>query len=314
MSSAPLLTGNINDIGQFAKLRGAARNNDPQALKAAARQFEALFTQQLLKTVRESKIGDDMLGSEQTEFYQGMFDQQMAQKLSEGRGLGIADLLVRQLQGAQAAKAKDAVTAVTADKFNPLALKPAAGLKLLDSSSRSIKSIGTPPSDASASLKFVSEMLPHAQAAARELGIPARVLVAQAALETGWGKHQIKNADGSSSYNFFGIKADVSWTGNRVDKTTVEYENGSPLKRVAAFRSYASAEEAFKDYVGFLKTHPRYSVALNHGGDASRFAHGLQKAGYATDPAYAAKIGKIASGRLMTLALASTAGVGSVSA
>ena len=312
MATTPFINSNINDFGQFAKLRGAARNNDPQALKAAARQFEALFTQQLLKTVRQAKIGDDMMGGEQTEFYQGMFDQQMAQKLSEGRGLGIADLLVRQLQGAQATKAADAAEA--AQKLKPLTLKPATELKPLDSAVRSIKTTGTPPSDATASLNFVSEMLPHAEAAARELGIPARVLVAQAALETGWGKHQIKNSDGTSSYNFFGIKADAGWNGSRVNKTTVEYENGSPQKQVAAFRSYASAEEAFKDYVDFLRTQPRYAVALDHGGDASRFAHGLQKAGYATDPAYAAKIGKIASGRLMTLALATASGSGPVSA
>lgn len=296
MSTQPLIN-NVNDMGQFAQLRDAARNNDPQALKTAARQFEAMFTQQLLKTARESKIGDDLMGGQQTEFYQGMFDQQIAQKMSEGRGLGIADLLVRQLQGKQVTHASPVSKADAINHFKPLVFHPKTELS---------PPAGLPKSnDSSKSLDFVSTMLPHAEAAARELGVPAKVLVAQAALETGWGKHQIKNADGSPSYNFFGIKADAAWKGDSVSKTTVEYEDGSPRKQAAHFRSYASPEEAFKDYVGFLKTQPRYAQALNHGGDATRFAHGLQKAGYATDPAYADKISKIASGRLMTLAMTS---------
>jgi flagellar protein FlgJ len=181
MSTQPLIN-NVNDMGQFTQLRSAARNNDPEALKTAARQFEALFTQQLLKTARESKIGDDLMGGQQTEFYQGMFDQQIAQKMSEGRGLGIADLLVRQLQGKQSMNASPVTKADAINHFKPLVFHPKNELN--------------PPAelpkseDTAKSLDFVSTMLPHAEAAARELGVPAKVLVAQAALETGWGRHQ----------------------------------------------------------------------------------------------------------------------------
>lgn len=299
MAMQPLVP-NVNDFGQFAQMRSAARNNDPNALHEAARQFEALFTQQLLKSAREARIGDDMMGSQQTEFYQGMFDQQMAQKLSEGRGLGIADLLVRQLQGKQAATAPAAALKAYLPSMMPLVENPPVAKSL------SMDKVVAAPGAPSSSIGFVSRMLPHAEAAARELGIPARALVAQAALETGWGKHQIKNQDGTPSYNFFGIKADASWKGPSVSKTTVEYEAGTPRTERAQFRSYASPEAAFSDYVRFLKTQPRYAKALDHGGDMTHFVHGLQKAGYATDPTYADKISRIASGRLMTLALASS--------
>lgn len=303
MTTQPIIP-NVNDFDQFAKLRGAARNHDPQAMRAAARQFEALFTQQLLKSAREAKVGDDLMGGQQTEFYQSMFDQQIAQQLSAGNGLGIADLLVRQLLGKQAEPMP--ANKEAAQVFKPLMLRPATELSTPVIPKSEIRPTVAASPEAAKSIDFVSRMLPHAEAAARDLGIPAHALVAQAALETGWGKHQIRNADGSSSYNFFGIKADASWKGRSVEKTTVEFEDGSPRQQRAQFRSYASAEEAFRDYVGFLKTQPRYAQALNHGGDVSRFARGLQTAGYATDPAYADKISRIASGRLMTLALASS--------
>ncbi|HWU68597.1 MAG TPA: flagellar assembly peptidoglycan hydrolase FlgJ [Stenotrophobium sp.] len=151
---------------------------------------------------------------------------------------------------------------------------------------------------------FIRSLLPQAQAAARELGVPARVLVAQAALETGWGRHMIRNPDGSPSYNFFGIKAGRHWQGDKVSKPTTEYHGSQPAREVAQFRSYESPAAAFKDYVKFLKGNPRYAAALNHGGDAGHFTRGLQQAGYATDPAYAEKIRRISTGPTMRLALA----------
>jgi flagellar protein FlgJ len=155
-------------------------------------------------------------------------------------------------------------------------------------------------------VEFIRNLLPQAEAAAKELGISAKTLVAQAALETGWGKHQIKNADGTPSYNFFGIKAHGQWNGASVSKTTQEYSGGTAHAEVAAFRSYSSPAEAFNDYVKFIKSNPRYANALQHGGDGHRYAEGLQRAGYATDPAYAQKIGKISSGPLMTAALSTS--------
>jgi flagellar protein FlgJ len=305
---------NINDLGQYTGLRAAARANDPQALRAAARQFESLFTQQLLKTMRQAKIGDDVMGSEQTEFYQGMFDQQLSNQLSQGRGLGIADLLVRQLQQANMGKPAEAPAAKGASAgsaeipFIPLtpaapAIKPLVISALQPAPVAAHAKITHAPAPQS----FLKSLLPHAVAAAHKLGIPVQTLMAQAALETGWGKHQIHNADGTPSYNFFGIKASKGWQGASVHKTTLEYEKGSPKSQVAAFRSYSSPQAALNDYVKFIQAHPRYADALRHGGDGNRYAEGLQKAGYATDPAYAEKIKKIAGGPLMTLAMASTA-------
>jgi len=318
----PVNTENVNDMGQFAGLRAAARQQDPAALKAAARQFEALFTQQLFKSMRAAKVGDDLMGSEQGSMYQDMFDQQMAQHLSQGRGLGIADLLVRQLQHSKANKSDATNTSTSSlgassnvQRALPTSTvqAPLRGLSATDAAklsristandgSRALLSDSLPP------VQFIKNLLPHAEAAAKELGIPAQTLVAQAALETGWGKHQMKNADGTPSYNFFGIKAGSNWSGDKVTKHTTEYVQGSAQTQVAAFRSYSSPAEAFKDYVSFIKSNPRYAAALQHGGDGGSYADGLQKAGYATDPAYAHKIRQIAGGPLMTAATASSSG------
>lgn len=151
----------------------------------------------------------------------------------------------------------------------------------------------------------MSSILPHAQKAAAELGVPARAIAAQAALETGWGRHVMKNADGSSSFNLFGIKADASWKGARTTQDTTEYSGGVKLSESAQFRSYASLDEAFADYARFLKSNPRYAQALTQR-DSAGFASGLQQAGYATDPAYARKIMHIAEGERMQLALANS--------
>jgi len=308
----PVNTDNVNDMGQFMRLRSQARAQDPAALKAAARQFEALFTQQLFKSMRAAKVGDDLMGSDQGAIYQDMFDQQMAQHLSQGRGLGIADLLVRQLQQSKLAQggalpttasigANGAVQRPLTQFGGPAPMRP-----LSTADATEVNHSSAPLSDSLPPVQFIKNLLPHAEAAAKELGIPARTLVAQAALETGWGKHQMKNADGTPSYNFFGIKADPSWNGDRLSKHTTEYVDGSAQTQVAAFRSYSSPAEAFKDYVAFIKSNPRYADALRHGGDGGRYAEGLQKAGYATDPAYAQKIKKIAGGPLMTVAMTST--------
>ena len=279
MSAAPL--NGMSDMGGLASLRLSAKRNDPEALRAAAKQFESLFTQMMLKSARAASLGDDLLGSDQTEFYQDMFDQQVAQQLSAGKGLGIADLLIRQLQATSAATPTPAPAPVTAGS----AARVTAGERVADAQS------------------FIQQLLPHAQKAADELGVPARVLVAQAALETGWGQRVLRNADGSSSHNLFGIKADAGWQGARTRQLTHEFVNGAKQSESADFRSYASLDEGFADYARFLKTQPRYREALAQV-DGASFVQGLQKAGYATDPGYAGKILKIAHGERMQLALA----------
>lgn len=287
----PLSTNSVTDFGQYAKLRADARAQSPEALKTAAKQFEAMFTQMLLKTAHGEDSSGDLLGGSESNVYRDLYDQQMAMHMASGRGLGIADMLVRQLQ----AKAPTGPGAVDGQGI-PLAA-PAKAMPL-NTSSMSI------PKSADA---FVDALQPHAERAARELGVPANVIVAQAVLETGWGKHQVRNADGSVSNNLFGIKADPSWTGAKASARTQEFSNGKAQTESAQFRSYASIGEAVDDYVKFVKSNPRYAEALRHGGDGGHYLQGLQKAGYATDPAYAQKIARIAYGRTMQTALATPA-------
>ncbi len=283
-------TDTVTDFGQFAGLRNDARQQTPEALRRTAQQFEALLTQQMLKSMRAASLGDDVLGGEQTAFYTEMFDQQLAVHMSSGKGLGLADMLVRQLRGGAGPAAASPVDSTQRASVSP-APRAAAG---------AIQSLG----DTQTPEDFVRAVQPHAEVAAAELGVPARVLIAQAALETGWGRHAMRTDEGGSANNLFGIKADRRWSGDAVNRATTEYENGSQQKTRADFRSYDSVAASFADYTRFLKTNPRYADALRHNGDAQHFVQGLQKAGYATDPGYADKIMKIANGRTLNGALA----------
>lgn len=272
-------TAAVTDFGEYAGLRAAAQHNDPKALRQAAQQFEALLTQQLLKTSRASKLGDDLTGA-QGDFYNDLFDQQMALHLSAGKGLGLADMLVRQLGG------------LTPGQTPPTqALPPASASGSHAGSDGALQGSGTPAKTAQA---FVDAVRPHAEEAAAELGVPARALIAQAALETGWGQHMAR-------HNLFGVKAQVGWSGDSASHVTTEYRGGQAVSETAQFRGYDSVGASFKDYVQFLKNNPRYTEALRSG-SVQGFAQGLQKAGYATDPHYAQKLMKVAYGVQMASA------------
>jgi flagellar protein FlgJ len=292
---------NALDLGQLQSLRTSVRANDDTALRKSAQQFEALFTQMMLKSMRDALPGDTTLG-EQGDFYQGMYDQQLSLSLSSGKGMGLADLLVQQLTQARAAT----VGSADATKL-PVSVTAAAAATSMGTN-KSTAAIETtaattdadwPPSDAQA---FIDKIRPHAEKAAQALGVPARAIMAQAALETGWGQHVARDADGKASYNLFGIKANKSWSGERVQTATQEFRDGASRSEQAAFRSYDSLEASFDDYVSFLKDNPRYLDALR-ADSVQGFAQGLQKAGYATDPSYAGKIVGVAYGRNMSAAL-----------
>ncbi len=246
--------------------------------------------------MRAASLGDDVLGGEQTAFYTEMFDQQLAAHLSSGKGLGLADLLVRQLRGTPAATVDGAVEKAGAAASQGSRSAAVSASPLGSNMAVHAGSAITPAA-------FVRAIQPHAEAAAAELGVPARVLIAQAALETGWGKHAMRGADGQSAHNLFGIKADRRWQGESVNHATSEYEDGTMQRTRADFRAYDSVAESFADYTRFLKSNPRYADALRHNGDARHFVQGLQQAGYATDPGYADKIMKIANGRTLNAAL-----------
>lgn len=266
------------DFNQLAALRTAAKRNDPQALHKAAQQFEALFTEMLLKSSDQTRFGDDLTG-QQGEFYKDLYNQQMALHLSSGKGLGLADMLVRQLNG-----------------LHPASTPPTHALPPSSATGTSSDAAKWQPKSAQ---DFIDAIRPHAEKAAAELGVPARALIAQAALETGWGQHMAKQKDGSSGLNLFGVKAQGSWTGASRNQQTSEYENGQLTSTRADFRSYGSIGAAFDDYVKVLKSNPRYAEALRSG-DVHGFAQALQKAGYATDPHYAQKLVKVAYGAQMS--------------
>lgn len=267
--SAP---SNINFFADFqglAALKNDAKGQAPTALKEAARQFESLFTQMLLKSMREANKGfgeDSMFGSDQADMYQDMFDDQIAMQLSKGKGLGLADMLIKQLAGTPAAQE-------SSETPKPQASGPIT-------SSRD---------------DFLRTLRPHAEQAARELGVDPNALLAQAALETGWGRSVPCNAQGECSFNLFGIKAGSQWSGATVNVPTLEFEEGIPVRKVERFRAYDSPADSFRDYAALIRDSSRYANARGVGDNVEAFATALQQGGYATDPHYAQKIAAVAS-------------------
>lgn len=293
------------DTNGLGDLKKSAKAGSPDALKGAATQFESMFINMMMKSMRDATPQDGMMDSQETKTFTTMLDQQMSQKLAK-RGIGLADVLVRQLttQQSGAALAKDmqsgalgigseqgAGQGVTRLKLDAdsMATDRAAAASGITGSARSTSSAGKPAHVRA----FQDKLADAAEEAEKSTGVPAKFMMGQAALETGWGKRVIRNQDGSSSNNLFGIKAGPGWKGKVATAVTTEYVNGKPHTRVEKFRSYASHADAFKDYAKMLSNNPRYEKVLAHGGDASTFAHGLQRAGYATDPQYAAKLSRI---------------------
>ena len=263
-------TGLASDTSALAALRTQAANDPKAAIRAAAKQFEAMFMQQLLKSMRESSMASGMLENSGTQMGTEMLDSQYANKMA-GLPNGLADVIARQLERQ--------VTGTRA----PAAALPSAG------------AAGAPAGTAMSPSQeeFVRAHQPSAQAASEQSGIPASFMVAQAAHESGWGRHEIRNADGSSSHNLFGIKAGPGWTGKVAQVTTTEVVDGQPRKVVANFRAYGSYAESFQDFAQLMKDNPRYAKVMAAGGSAQGYAQGLQSAGYATDPAYAEKLTRV---------------------
>lgn len=292
-------------------LKLAMKQDPANSIKAVAKQFEGMFLNILMRGMR-SGGGNSLLDNGETKLYTELLDQQFAQKIAEGRGLGLADALVQQITHSQAqalpspdapAQALPLKKTDTPKAFSqglpgaaptPLPLRRDEPPRALPLPAPLHGSTTTPASPKD----FVSQFLPAAVAAGRELGVAPQGLLAQAALESGWGKRDIKLADGSTSHNLFGIKADKSWQGPVAEVTTTEYVNGAPTKRVERFRAYESYEAGFQDYVSMMKNSPRYSKLLNMT-DPTHYAQGLQQAGYATDPRYAAKLSSLLQGSLL---------------
>lgn len=261
------------DFSSFSKLRSDAKVDPKSTLHEVARQFESIYIQMMLKSMRSASLGDPIFDSHSSEVYRDMFDNQIALQMSEQRGIGLADMLVRQLQ--QNFPEKETDNAVSSIAPTTVKVAKVAVERL--------------PARFDSQDEFVEKLWPMAEAAADELGTSPQVLLSQAALETGWGQHIQQLPNGKSSHNLFNIKADERWSGPKLTVSTVEYADGVAKRQKAAFRSYGSYEESFRDYVDFIKTNPRYQDALDNTHDPALFAHKLHEAGYATDPAYADK-------------------------
>ncbi len=262
------------DSRSLDALKSEAARDPRAAARTAAVQFESMFMQMVLKSMRDATIKTESAGPGGDTFT-GMLDQQMAKQFA-GRPQGLADMIEKQLsrhmQNLPAVSAANQAAAAAA----PASYAPATATP------------GVPSANAAA---FIQKMLPHAQAAERSTGVPASFILGQAALESGWGKGEIRNADGSPSHNLFGIKA-TGWSGNTADVMTTEFEGGQAVRQSARFRSYGSYTEAFSDYARMISSSPRYAATVRNAGTAESFASGMQRAGYATDPQYAAKLAR----------------------
>jgi peptidoglycan hydrolase FlgJ len=295
VNSSPDLSAKFAlDTQALGGLKQSAKTSSPDAMRGAATQFEAMFINQMLKSMRDASPQDGPMDSEQTKMFTGMLDQQMSQTLAK-RGLGLADMLVRQMtqqQVNQQALALGGATdgALRTPDMTTSTLDAAAAMAKTQDSAAAASSGRSHPAHVQ---KFKDKLADQAAAAEKATGIPAKFMLGQAALESGWGKREIKMADGSASHNLFGIKAGPGWKGKVATAVTTEYINGKPHTKVEKFRAYDSYAEGFKDYASMLANNPRYQPVLDHGGDAVAFARGLQKAGYATDPHYAAKVASI---------------------
>jgi flagellar protein FlgJ len=308
------------------------KENNPETIREAAKQFESIFMGMMLKSMREANaaiVDEPLLDSAQLGMYQDMYDEQLTLHLGSTSGLGLTDILVQQLTGGQGTEPKEKVadtefnprratranyqTAVTANSSDILAVIHASQAQpttneitiKTDAASKQIEQITNPTEQISNSNKnergldfssptsFVNSLWPYAQKAAEALQLDPKMLIAQAALETGWGKHVMRTEQGNSSKNLFGIKASQSWDGQRTEINTLEVEDGAFKQRKAEFRTYESYAESFNDYVEFISEKPRYQKAVDVVSQPENYTKELQNAGYATDPNYANKINKI---------------------
>ncbi|WP_333874534.1 flagellar assembly peptidoglycan hydrolase FlgJ [Methylobacter sp.] len=339
MLSGPQNADVYTDFNGLAKLKAQARSQSPEALKEVAKQFESIFLNNVLKSMREAKLADGIMDNDQSKFYNEMYDQQLAVHLSGSPGVGLADLIVKQLSPEKPKNDKQDVedylnklggissgstqahvvnrqvsgkTGGSAVGFDDGQVKvtpymqersPLDEMAEFPFNNESMQAIDALKADHAMPIQsaeeFVRRLHPYAEQAAKELGVEPKVILAQAALESGWGRSVIKNSNGSNSFNLFNIKADKAWQGKQAQVATLEFDQGLPKKVNAGFRSYDSFKESFNDYVDFIKNNPRYGDALKKAGNAEQYMHELQRAGYATDPKYADKVMSIYQGNTM---------------
>ncbi len=360
MTAATDISGKFAlDVQAVNGLRAAARKTGQAGLEAAARQFEALFLNMMLKSMREATPKDSLMDSEQSRLYISMLDQQLSQSMA-ARGVGLAEVMMRQLrdnlpaetaaadapvpdplQRAEVPAAEAPASAASQPGASAPLIFPVPGTPLTQQTARALSGQSLPAEEVreqvpgrvlgqvgevtpalqpahqptqqsqmpqSPAIAFQQRLMPHAHEASQATGIPARFMLGQAALESGWGKRELRGTDGTPSHNLFGIKAGADWKGAVVEAVTTEYVNGVARKGVEKFRAYPSYADAFRDYANLLRSNPRYAGIMaqaeqgrvggtggtGQGGlSVEAFAYGLQRAGYATDPNYADKLSRI---------------------
>ncbi|MCP4431046.1 MAG: flagellar assembly peptidoglycan hydrolase FlgJ [Gammaproteobacteria bacterium] len=299
------------NLNKLSEMKLDARQNSAEASQGVAQQFESLFVQQMLAAMRSAARVDEASHSSYTDFYQEMHDKQLALTMARQGGLGLTKFIMQQLPGGQNNSGKsgeilplheyqEVATPPVISQMNYRPENPAVKVKpLINEDKPSVTDTDLQTSSQgnwNTAQAFIRDILPQAKSAANMLGVSPGLLVAQSALETGWGKHVMTREDGSSAFNLFGIKAGSGWQGDTVSKPTMEFRNGVMQTEVAHFRVYDSLADSLDDYVSFIQSRERYQDALKHGGNDGRYINALQNAGYATDPDYADKILSILQG------------------
>jgi flagellar protein FlgJ len=331
VASTTASSSSANTYTDLNALAGLKKDShSPQALHAIAQQVDALFLQMMLKSMRDATAGDGEADSNEMGMYQDMFDKQISLTLSQHQDLGLGSMVTRHMSAAAsaapattAAPAAAAPTGTTSTATTPRTTSPGttpagtatpasaatpSGTATLSgtatSSGTATDSAAVPSTSMLQSAgQFVDQVLPAITRAARALGVSPLGMLAQAALETGWGTRMARTADGSPSLNMFGIKAGDSWDGARASASTLEFSGGVATQRHTAFRAYGSIEESVADFANLLKTSPRYRAAVSAGGNAQAYINSIGQAGYATDPEYTNKLNEILNGGTLALAL-----------
>ena len=302
------------DFSKFNQLRKMTRDDKDAALQAAAQQMEGIFLNMMLQSMRDANAvfaEGNMLDSRDGQFYQGMYDKQLSLNISKNGGIGLADVIVKQMQARSDNKpaesgvamdissylkhpvlARSSFKSQAPDADSTIAPKGEARVEIENANITSAETVAL-PQNWNSPHEFVQAIYPHAKRAAEKLGTSVEAVIAQAVLETGWGEHVMQAGAGDSSFNLFGIKADSRWQGDVVRKNTLEYRNGIAAKENAAFRSYRSLDHAFADYVEFLNSNARYESVINKKSEGKQWGFDLQNSGYATDPNYGNKIANV---------------------
>jgi len=283
MSKSDFKTGAAFDLRNLEALKLTAKRSPQQGLKAAAQQMEGLFVQMMLKSMREASFKGGLFDNPQSQMFTSMYDQQISQDIAAQGKLGFADQIARQMGAAEPAPAaptqESLISTLINASLHPQPAEPGA----------SVTHQRTPAGNRPDNDSFISRLMSPAREVARHSGIPHQLIIAQAALESGWGDREILTAHGKPSHNLFGIKATPDWKGETTEIATSEYINGAQRKVKASFKVYKNYAESLADYATFLTTNPRYQKVINSP-SVEKAAHALQESGYATDPNYAKKL------------------------